>query len=168
MASYLLAMRKYLLLAALLLVNTAVSSNVIFPAFAAPYVSVLFLPLALAAVLVIETALYKYLDKSLSIPVAILLVIVANTISWFVGMAIALVLPDGLAVNEKGMLVTGHDFSLYAKLAFGVAYILSVAIEAAVLKVISMKIALVSPVKISLLSNTASYFVLSVTVWVLW
>ena len=83
------------------------------------------------------------------------------------GIVLANFLPSGQVTNENRVITNSPDFDLYATLGFAVAYILSVIIEAAVLKLVAGKVGIRYPVKLSLYSNTASYIVLSIMVWLI-
>lgn len=160
-------MKRIIIVITGLLFCASTSANMIFPAFSAPYVSTLIFPVALVAVLIIESAIFKKVSANLTILKVILLVIIVNLVSWFGGVLFTGFLPSGLITNEEGMVTSGPDFSFYASLGFLVAYVLSFLIEAGVLKLISYKINMASPIKMSFYANTASYFALTVIVWVM-
>lgn len=151
----------------LLLASVGARANVIFPAFAAAYISTLFFPVALISALTVEALIYRWRCSSLSIPTILMLVVAVNVVSWFAGVVITGVLPSGLVNSEEGIVTGGPNFSLYATLAFPVAYVLSVLIEGAVLKLSAVKFTIAEPFKLSLIANTGSYIVLSLLVWVL-
>ncbi len=146
---------------------SVVSANVIFPAFAAPYFSQGFFPIAPIFALGAELAIYKWKIKHLSFGVIVSILIGVNAVSTVAGIFITSSLPDGLTKKSSGVLTDGPDFMLYAKLGFIVAYGLSVLIEWIALVMVAKKSPINSPFKLSLLSNTASYIILSVIVWLM-
>ena len=74
-------MRKYITFATLILTSTWASANVISTAFSAPYVSAFLFPAVLLAVLVVEGAIYKYVNISLYMQRIAFLVVTANLVS---------------------------------------------------------------------------------------
>ena len=104
---------KYRLLAtAALFVASVASANVIFPAFAAPYMSAVIFPIAGFAIWGAEAFVYRIFSKQLSIPATLSLSFGANVVSSVVGLFIANFLPSGLVQNpEKHIIQAGPDFS---------------------------------------------------------
>jgi len=158
-------MKKKIIAFGLLGMSTSAYADVIFPAFAGPYVSMLFFPVAAAAILLSEAAIYKILSSKSSIPAVLLLVVTANVLSSVVGVVITAVLPSGLVEGPQGGIVGGPDFSLYFKLSFVLAYLLSILIEGTILKLGSGKFSIDRPYLLSLVANTASYVLLVAIVW---
>jgi len=154
------------LLALLLSLTMTAAANVVFPAFSAPYVAQFFFPFALLSVFVVELAVYKWRCQSLALTTLAVLVVAANAISWLAGFLItAGLLPSGQLQSPDGVVAAGPNFSFLSSLGFVVAYVLSVVIEGAVLKIATRWVQIKSPYQLSLLANTASYVVLSILVW---
>jgi hypothetical protein len=118
-----------------------VIADVIFPAFAAPYFSPLLLPIAGAAA--IGTELFVFWRYNREVPFGRILsrVILANLVSWFVGVIIAFLLPSGLGtrpVPSRGgqisIVTTGPHWNTLAIIAFFLACALSILIEYFVLR----------------------------------
>ena len=159
---------KYRLIAiAAFFVASVASANVIFPAFAAPYMSVVIFHIALFAILGSEAFVYRIFSKQLSIPATLSLVIGVNIVSSAVGLVIATFLPSGLVQNpENRIMQAGPDFSFYAVLGFVLAYFLSIALEAGVLFLAGRRLPVVRPLVTSAIANTVSYALLALIVWV--
>ncbi len=158
---------RIIILFMLLCFASVASAIVIFPAFAAPYVSSVYFPIAPIFALGTEYVIYKWRNQSLTFGVILLLLIGVNVISTVAGIIITSSLPDGLTTNSSGVLTGGPEFMLYAKLGFVLAYVLSVIIEWVALLIAAKKIDITSTFKLSLLSNTASYIILTVIVWLM-
>ena len=136
------------------------SANIIFPIFTTPYVISIFLPVILPAVFIIESIVYrKKSNNTLSWKAIIPLVLVTNIVSWILGFIIASPIPDE-ALNINNFLKDRyHTFTIIVSVIL--AYILSIIIEGAVLKVISKKLNIEKPFYLSLFANTYSYGALS-------
>jgi membrane protein YqaA with SNARE-associated domain len=146
-----------------LLIAKSATADVIFPAFAAPYITAVLFPYALVAIPVAEAFVYKMYWRQLSIWVVALLAICANATSSLIGWFIAYILPSGLVVDPRNhMLSSGPHFGLYALLGFVVAYLLSIAIEGAVLRGASHWVSLNKAFKVSFAANTVSYALLGI------
>ncbi len=158
-------MKKYLLALLVLLSSTSAMANAIFPAFASPYVVPAFFPLALIAVLCIETIIYKLASKKTPIFQVFLLAGVANGASWITGFIISFFLPSGhISVGDQAFIM-GPDFKLYASWGYVIAYVLSVIIEGFVVKASVKKMHFNSPFPLSFYANSASYSALVVLLW---
>ena len=139
---------------------TAASANVIIPAFGTPYFSMLFYASAWSTVLISETLVYQFFNRTSPIWKGVLFVLSANIISWFAGLSISGMLPDGMYIDEMGFPQRGPEFRQYVMLGFLLAYVLSVVIEGAVLKMLAWKFTIKAPFKMALLANTLSYVLL--------
>jgi hypothetical protein len=157
-------MKKRVVAAVALLVSPNLSANVIFPAFATPYLAPIFFPLSILAVLLTEGAVYKLLCRSLGLGTIAVLVICVNAISWLAGVLLANFLPSGL-ILDQGAVRNGPEFGKYMYWSFPVAYMLSVLIEGGALKLASRKVPIPAPFKLSFWANTASYVVLALSLW---
>ena len=146
-------------------ISNSACANVIFPAFAGPYVSVAFFPATGAVILLSEAIVYKILCRKLSILTVVLLVVAANAASSAVGIGVSAVLPSGLVKGTQGVIESGPNFSLYFKLGFVIAYLISILIEGAVLKLASRKSVIDRPYTVSLVANTVSYLLFVGIVW---
>jgi len=140
-------------------------ANVVFPAFSTPFFTALFFPLVLLAVLIIESTTYKLASKTTPLFHIVLLVIVANGISWIAGAVITAFMPSGIIVGEDNLATSGPNFLLYATLGYLVAYILSVIIEGYIVKASKSKMNFTSPFKLSFYANTVSYITLIIILW---
>lgn len=150
-----------LLMMALLSAGPA-SANVIFPAFAAPYVVTVFVPLLVLAVVLTETLVLYFRERSAGFGNALLWVSLANIASWVVGVVLsATLLPSGLVAGNPGPL-----FETLMWIAIPVALVLSVLIEAGVLLLLARKHIARSPWITMAIANVASYLI--VTVVFLW
>lgn len=134
------------------------SANVIFPAFAAPYLAPVLAPWLIAAVLAIETATLLYRERHLEFGGSFLLTVLTNGVSWIAGILLAAtVFPSGLV---PGPMRPGPHFGTLLWFAFPVALVLSILIEAGVLKLFARWLGLRCPLKTMLIANVASYLFL--------
>lgn len=151
-----------------------VLANVIFPAFATPYVSALLFPAAAVAAIVTEVIIFRLLNRNLTWGRIFMLVLVMNIISAAIGFAIAAVLPDGLVPTMMGdgehqfeLLQPGPKFGTYATLGYILAFVLSILIEWIVVLTFRPRIGRIDkPFKTVALANVASYLVLIAVVYV--
>jgi hypothetical protein len=144
-------------------------ANVIFPAFATPYVSAMLFPLAAVTALVVEMIVFRVLNHNLSWARIAGIVVVINILSAVVGCLVALILPSGyetaLIGREGEQFETfqpGPDFITYAALGYLVAYMLSILVEWGILKSSRQKALIEKPFVTVAAANTASYAVLVV------
>ena len=142
--------------------------NVIFPAFATPYVAAFLLPVAGIAALVAEVAIFRLLNRLAELNVIVAVLIMANVLSGATGFVVAGRLPDGLVQKVVGegdqqaaAVVTGPLFLTYAILGYVLALILSVLIEYVVVRVMARR-TIVRPFRSVALANVASYLTLVV------
>lgn len=133
-------------------------ANVIFPAFAAPYVLGMFFPVAPAAALVSEAVVFRILNKHLSWWRIAAIVLVINFASTVVGVVIACLLPSGLGERGEG----GPLFPVYMVLGFVVALVVSVWVEWRLLCARLHVVWVPHPFKTAAIANVTSYAVLLV------
>jgi hypothetical protein len=147
---------------AVLLYAAPASANVIFPAFTAPYVVTIFFPALALSVFCVETLVLYCRERQAGLGNAALWIALANIASWIVGVALSAVLfPSGLAAGGPG-----PAFEMLMWIAIPVAFVMSVVIEALVLKALSQKLAKRSPWLTMAIANTGSYVI--VTAVFLW
>ncbi len=136
-------------------------ANVIFPAFTAPYVSVLVFPVAGVAAITTEAYVFYRLNTYLTVGESLKLVLVANIVSGLIGFILAALLPSGLVsqATESGqsILTQGPRWGLFAILGYCLAFALSIGIEGLVLKSYGKSIALLHIWRTVAWANTASY-----------
>ena len=149
-------MKKYLPFT-LLFWSSLASANLIFPLFMTPYViSIIFFPVVLPLVLIIESIVYR--KKIFEPPpwVAIIItVIFANLVSWCFGAVITVPIPnDILDINN---LSKDSYHALAVIFGFILAFILSVIIEGAVIKFTNFLEEVEKPFLLSLYANACSY-----------
>jgi hypothetical protein len=108
-------------------------ADVIFPAFSAPYLSLLFFPIAALLAISSEIIAFKCRYRSLPISRTVWIALVANLVSWMIGLILSLVLRSGLVPKiMRGGFKTvepGPHFQVFVICGFIVAFILSVVIE---------------------------------------
>jgi len=145
---------------------------VIFPAITAPFVVPILVPPSVFFALASEVAVYQLLNRELGLNRSLLLVMVANIVSWCVGIGIAGLIPTSLfpsgltTQSPPGVTVTGSDFDKLVLIAYLAAYILSILIEYAVLRLaIKHKFPIKKPLLTALIANTVSYILLLIIVW---
>lgn len=144
---------------AVLLYAAPASANVIFPAFAAPYIAVALWPWLIVAVIAIETAVLYWRDRAVGIAGAFLAMSLANAASWIVGIVLASTLfPSGIAPGSPR---PGSAFATLVWIAFPVALVLSIVIEAGVLALLSRWLRLRAPLRTALIANVGSYLVVA-------
>jgi hypothetical protein len=71
-------------------------ADVIFPAFASPYFSILFFPVAGVCAITTEVLVFRRYNRGISLWRIVGFVIYANVVSWVAGTIIGFVLPSGL------------------------------------------------------------------------
>ena len=141
--------------------STLASANLIFPLFTTPYIISIFIPVILPIVFIIESIVYrKTSNGTLSWSAIVLLVLVANLISWVIGIIIAAFIPDDIININNFLKDSYHTPSVI--FSFILAYIFSVIIEGTVLKFGSKKLGIEKPFYLSLYANTCSYGALSI------
>gem|GEM_PF-1953234 len=111
-------------------------ADVIFPAFSAPYISCFFFPAAAAAAIFSEFIVFKLRYKSIPWPRLAFITLIANLCSWFLGVALSLVLPSGLipkAIPNRGnpisIITQGPHFDRLLIYGFILAFLLSIFVE---------------------------------------
>jgi len=144
-------------------------ANVIFPAFAAPYVSAMFFPVAAIAAMLTEAVVFRALNRDLSWRRTVSTVLVINIASAIVGFAIAAALPSGLeptvmgeGENQFETIQPGPKFGMYAVLGYVLAFVLSILIEWGIVRTSRRVVKLAKPFITVALANAASYAVLIV------
>jgi len=139
----------------LLLCAPPVSANVIFPAFAAPYLMPALTPWLIMAVIAIETAVLLYRERHLQLGGAFFLTLLTNAVSWFAGVVLAYtVFPSGIVAGSPR---PGPDFGMLLWFAFPVALVLSILIETGVLRLLMRWLTLRPPLRTMIIANVASY-----------
>jgi hypothetical protein len=146
-------------------------ADVIFPAFCAPYVSPLLFPVAGISAIGTEWFCYRHFSSDNDYP-KLSDIILANLVSWFVGVIICFWLPSGLIQKpspEGGghtHVAAGPHFTTYAIIAFFVACILSVIIEFWSLRWSTRTHPVDRLFRLSAIANVAGYLVLGVIAWI--
>jgi len=139
-------------------------ADVIFPAFSAPYLSLLFFPIAALLAISSEIFTFKCRYKSLPLSRTVWITLVANFVSWMIGLLLSLVLPSGLVpkIMRSGFktIAPGPHFQVFVICGFIVAFILSIVIEYFVWKRLSKKSPLPSLSVTSFIAHIASYGIL--------
>lgn len=145
--------------------------NLVYPAFAAPYMSALLFPLAGAAAMLSEVIVYCRLNKETRRPWIVVSVVFVNVVSSLIGIAIANLLPSGLTQKliEAGdrhtsVLAVGPNYTLLALAGFVVALLLSIVIEYFLLKPFAGRIKIHDPFRTVKWANITSYSVLFILV----
>lgn len=132
-------------------------ANVIFPAFTAPYFVTAMFPLLALSVLVTESLVVYWRERNAGFGNAVLWVVLANVASWIVGVALTSTLfPSGLASNGPG-----PAFETLMWIAIPVALVLSILIEAFVLKMLAKRIITRSPWVTMAIANLCSYAIVT-------
>jgi hypothetical protein len=144
-------------------------ANVIFPAFATPYVSAMLFPLAGLAAMTVEVIVLKLLNRDARWTRLTALVVGMNVASGILGFLLAAVLPSGLVPelvgtgeHQANILQPGPHFGLYAILGFITAFIISVLIEYWIVRAARAYVLIAKPFKAIVLANAASYATLTV------
>jgi hypothetical protein len=148
-------------------------ADVIFPAFQAPYVASLLLPVAGISAIVVEIVVFWLLNRHVGVGKIVVLVVAANLVSGLVGFFLAAVLPSGLVPRVVGSVngrpfrssQPGPYFETYMALSFFMAFVLSVVIEYAVVWLLLGWAKVVRPFRTVTLANLASYVVLVAVAW---
>lgn len=112
-------------------------ANVIFPAFTTPYVSPFLFPIAGILAILTEFCCYRRLSDN-EIEPSFGDIVGANLASWLLGVILGGILPSGLIQKSFGdgrlILGQGPNFTNYAIIAFFVACLLSILVEAGFLR----------------------------------
>lgn len=146
-------------------------ADVIFPAFTTPYVSTLLFPVAGISAIGTEWFCYRHFSSDEHYP-NLWDIILANLVSWFIGIVITAFLPSGLIdkVLPGGgghtIVAAGPHFTTFAVTAFFIACILSIIIEFWSLRWSTRKRSVERLFRLSAIANTAGYLVLGVIVWI--
>ncbi len=139
-------------------------ADVIFPAFAAPYLARLTLPAGISAI-VAEIAVFCVFNRHLTLRKIFFVVMLANVVSGVIGFILAFVLPDGLVPTVGGRpwqsVEAGPQFGTYVILSFFVAFVLSVIIEYAVVRLCVIYARVDKPLVTVSLTNVVSYVTLA-------
>src|SRR5258705_9064175 len=108
-------------------------ADIIFPGFAAAYVISIFLLPATLLAIASEVLVFRIREAQVTLGPTILLVVLANVVSWLVGMGITSYLPSGLVPTVLPSGVTsikpGPMWSTYSYASWLLAWVLSCAIE---------------------------------------
>lgn len=149
-------------------------ANVIFPAFATPYVSAMLFPVAAIAAMATEAAVFRALNRDLSWGRIVSTVLVINIASTVVGFAIAAFLPSGLeptvmgeGENQFETIQPRPQFGMYAILGYVLAFFLSILIEWGIVRTSRRVLKLSKPFITATLANAASYAVL-IFIYMVW
>ena len=147
-------------------------ADVIFPGFASAYViPFLILPATLMAI-ASEVVVFRIREPQAPRGPAVLLVIVANLLSWLVGMAITWYLPSGLipAIESSGLsrIKPGPMWTTYSIASWILAWILTCAIEFGVLFSVRRWVGFTRLFGTVILANLISYPVFGLGVVVLY
>ena len=153
-----------------------VLANVIFPAFTAPYMPAFLFPPVVLAVLSIEAAVFRRLNRTHAWGGIVGTVLFINGVSGIVGFMLAGILPSGLepvvlgkGANRFTTLQPGPRFGTYAVLGTLLAFLLSILFEWGLLRVSRWGMQFDRPFATVALANVASYatLILAGLVWVL-
>jgi hypothetical protein len=143
-------------------------SDVIFPAFSAPYFACWFFPVAALLSMWAEVLVFRLGNQKLTWMRTCAGVAAANLASWCCGFALSFLLPHGLISapyhppggETQYTVEPGKLFGIYLVLGFIVAYILSILIEVRVWRRFTRTDPLTNCLKTTIWANTASYLVL--------
>jgi hypothetical protein len=144
--------------------------SAIFPAFCAPYFSPLLFPVAGIAAISTEWFCYRRFSNDEAYP-NLGDILLANLVSWFVGIVLGFFLPSGLIEKTSPgggghtHVAAGPHFTTYAISAFFVACILSVIIEFWTLRWSTRTHPVDRLFRLSSIANIAGYLVLGVIAW---
>lgn len=148
-------------------------ANVIIPAFSVPYTAALLFPVAGISVLIAETAVFKLTHQTVAWWKSAFLVLGMNAVSTVIGFIISAFLPDGLEPRLMGsgehavwISQPGDNWTTLMYIAFPVAYVLSILIEYAVVRMMK-RIPIDRPFRTVAFANTLSYILL-ITVSYIW
>ena len=142
-------------------------SNVIFPAFSAPYISFILFPVASILAFVTEIIIFRKRYLGLATRQVVLTALLANIISWIAGVLLSSILPSGLVpkIVDEGekkasIISAGPNFESLVFTAFAVAFLLSILIEYAVWRWIHREPKLPKLFVSTVLAHVGSYMVL--------
>ena len=140
-------------------------ADVIFPAFYAPYVIQLLVPVAAIAALASEVAFYRWWSKDQRLGRLIVVVVIANVLSSIIGMVIAYFLPNGynpaFPSHSTGPW-HGPEWDQLAEIAWVVAFLVSILVEWPVLVLFRRFIRIPRTFTAAVFANATSYVVLLV------
>ena len=144
---------------------SAILANVIFPAFAPPYFSPIIMPAAGLAALGSEWFCYREFSKNSNRP-GLGEIMLANAVSWLVGVFLIALLPDGIIhrpAGDGGTVIPskGPHFAELVVAAFGAAWLLSIIIEFGVLSWTTRRNRIRGLLSASAIANTTSYVLLA-------
>ncbi|MFO1522459.1 MAG: hypothetical protein U1G05_10540 [Kiritimatiellia bacterium] len=151
-----------------------VIANVIFPAFTAPYMPAFLFPPVVLAVLLIEAAVFRRLNRTHAWGGIVGTVLYINGVSGIVGFMLAGMLPSGLepvilgeGANQFTTFRPGPRFETYAVLGILLAFLLSILFEWGLLRVSKWGRQFDRPFATVALANVASYatLILAGLVW---
>lgn len=144
-----------------------VLANVIFPAFATPYVYGMLFPVASIAAVTTEVIVFRLINRELPWIRIVGIVVLVNVVSAILGFAIAAALPSGLEPTMLGegenrfqSIAPGPKYATYAMFGWLLAFALSVVIESGIVKMCFECTALRRPFVTVGLANIASYVTL--------
>jgi hypothetical protein len=143
-------------------------ANVIFPAFFAPFVAQILVPVAGLMALATEVIFYRWWTGETRISRLLAMVLTANVVSSTVGMFIASQLPTGYAPAHS---TSPHsswraaEWSDYAALAWVLAFVISVVVEWPILVVFSKLVVVRRSIIASFFANACSYVMLLVVLF---
>ena len=142
--------------------------NVIFPAFLAPVIPVLFMPILAIFILGIEVYVY-YINGRLSDQdfqyYWIIAVIAANLVSSLVGIALSGILPSGLSQDLKNG--PGPEANVYFWLSWPVWWSISILVEYSMIWLSTRRNPIRNLFRANLFANTVTYAVLLLASYVL-
>ena len=147
-------------------------ADIIFPAFAGAYILSVFLLPVTALAIASEVVVFRFRESHVAFDKTVLLVVVANLVSWLVGIAatwylpsglIPIVLPNGGASVERGPL-----WSTYSYASFLVAWFLSCVIEYGVLYPVRRWAGFSRLFSTVVLANLVSYPVFGLGAFLIW
>jgi hypothetical protein len=147
------------------------SEDVIFPAFAAAYAVPAFVwPVTLGALLS-EIAVFRFRERRPRFVTTSVAVLLANVLSWLVGLVLTSLLPDGFVstVRSTGvsMAAPGPLWPTYAAASWPLAWVLSCAIEYGALFPLRVRLGFTRLLGTVVLANVTSYAVLLLALWAL-
>lgn len=145
-------------------------ANVIIPAFSGAYALQLFLWPATIIAMVLEIAVFRFRERAAGLAATIASVLLANVVSWLVGITAVSVLPSALvpAPYDPDILRGDPMYNLYAVLSFPLACIISSIIEWTVLYPVRRRLRFTRLLGTIVAANVASYAFLGVAVGVGW
>ncbi len=147
-------------------------ANIIFPAPSAAYLVNLFFPLSAALALATEFGVFAYFQRGVMSKSGLLGVVVGvNLFSWFVGILLSFLLPNGLVPKLVGagehqvhIFTQGPHWGSIALLSFFWACLLSFALECAALGLFRRRLPFQRLALCVGVANVASYCVIGAVV----